>query len=319
VYDFANANKLFCYALLTTPAISKSHESPISAFLSLSSYILHHAHRSQRATLYGLLNLTILRIIIEDVLLCKRLCDPTATLTVRLCRQRQPLLPPTPSPRPGAAQILDIAIDTITHNLRRRLDLDLYVAAIALVHRLLCCLSQNHIILTYHWSLAWQSLLSLLRFLTTYATDLLSQTADIHTLLTPLLRTIALAVLSGPSFLPASSLDDLFYKLLESHATLVSLKSLYHLPDHSPIDVLLSVSGYFKNLLEQERGKGKIGGNLGMREVTKVIRMGLEGLVLPEGVEVEGWDKWREGEERGFLKRVGRVAVEDVRGWVGSL
>ena len=256
------------------------------------------------------------------MVLCKRLCSPENALSVRLCRQRQPFLPPTPTSRPAAAQILDIALDTINHNLRRRLDLDLYVGSIALIHRLLCCLSQNHISLSYHWSLLWQSLVALLRFLTTYAADLNAQSQDIHALLTPLLRTIALAVLSGASFLPdPAAYDDLFYKLVENGDTLGKFKSLYRMPDHSPINVLLAVSNHYRDLLEAEKGKGKMGQNLSPREVSRLIRQGYEGLDLPEGngMALDGWQKYREGEERGMVKRVGRTAVEDVRALVRVL
>ncbi|KAL9023611.1 MAG: hypothetical protein Q9196_007092, partial [Gyalolechia fulgens] len=85
-YDFISANKVFCVNLVTASPEPKT-ESPFSAFLSLTSYILHHAHRSPRATLYGLLNLTTLRILIEDRTLCTKLFDPTLSTPVRLCRQ----------------------------------------------------------------------------------------------------------------------------------------------------------------------------------------------------------------------------------------
>lgn len=30
---------------------------------------------------------------------------------------------------------------------------------------------------------------------------------------------------------------------------------------------------------------------------------------------MKGWDRWREGENKGVVKRWGRVVVEDVRGF----
>ncbi|MCJ1408072.1 hypothetical protein MMC19_002145 [Ptychographa xylographoides] len=321
-YDFANANKLFCYNLITCPTTSGTSETPFSAYLSFTSYILHHAYRSPRATLYGLLNLSTLRIILEDVLLCKNLCTPDSALSVRFCRQRQPYLPVVSGTRPGAAHIIDIAVDAINHNLRRRLDVDLYVACIIPVHRLLCCLSQNHTPLPYHWSTLWQSLIALLRFLANYAPDLSTQPTDVHTLLTPLLRTIALAIVSGTAFLPnPAAYDDLIYKLVENGETLTKVKTSYTLVDNTPIDILVAVSNHYHGILEQEKGKGIMSKNLNPREVGRVIRSGYDTLVLPnaEGMALDGWDKWREGDERGMLKRVGRVAVEDVRRWVKEL
>ncbi|MCJ1400273.1 hypothetical protein MMC11_003477 [Xylographa trunciseda] len=320
-YDFALANKLFCYNLITHP--SPSPETPFSAFLSLTSYILHHASRSPRASLYALLTLTTLRIILEDVLLCKQLCQPTPLLAVRLCRQRPPFLPPTPHGRPPAAHILDLAADALTHNLRRRLDIDLYAGSVALVHRLFCCLAQNRTPLAYHWPTLWQALLALLRFLATYAADLAAQPgAIVHALLGPLLRVLALAVLDGNAFLPdAAAYDDLVYKLVEHSASLDKLKSAYALADGSPVEVLRAVAAHYHGLLQTERGKGRVGKDLSPREVGRVIRGGYEGLVLPsgEGMGLENWERYREGEERGWVKRAGRVAVEDVRAWVRGL
>ncbi|MCJ1389597.1 hypothetical protein MMC18_002454 [Xylographa bjoerkii] len=319
-YDFTLANKLFCYNLITHS--SPSQETPFSAFLSLTSYILHHASRSPRASLYALLALTTLRILLEDVLLCKRLCLPTPLLPVRFCRQRPPFLPPTPHPRPAAAHILDLAADALTHNLRRRLDTDLYAGCTALVHRLFCCLAQNRTPLAYHWPVLWQALLSLLRFLATYAADLAGQPGDIHALLTPLLRVLALAVCSGSAFLPdAPAYDDLVYKLVENSATLDKLKAAYALRDDSPLEVLRHVAAHYHGLLQTERGKGRVGKDLSPREVGRVIRGGYEGLVLPsgEGMGLESWEGYREGEERAWVKRAGRVAVEDVRAWVKGL
>ncbi|MCJ1315581.1 hypothetical protein MMC15_000901 [Xylographa vitiligo] len=320
-YDFALANKLFCYNLITHSTTS-SLETPFSAFLSLTSYILHHASRSPRASLYALLALTTLRILLEDVLLCKRLCQSTPLLSVRLCRQRPPFLPPTPHPRPPAAHILDLAADALTHNLRRRLDTDLYAGSLALVHRLFCCLAQNRTPLAYHWPVLWQALLSLLRFLTTYAADLAAQLSDPHVLLTPLLRVLGLALLSGSAFLPdAPAYDDLVYKLVENSAVLDKLQAAYALGEDSPVQVLRHVAAYYHGLLQTERGKGRVGKDLSPREVGRVIRGGYEGLVLPsgEGMGLESWEGYREGEERGWVKRAGRVAVEDVRGWVRGL
>lgn len=71
------------------------------------------------------------------------------------------------------------------------------------------------------------------------------------------------------------------------------------------------MSTHYHTLLETE----KAGKNLSPREVSRVIRKGYETLRVPEeGKEgLMAIEKWREGEERGFLKRVGREAVGDGR------
>ena len=298
-----------------TPLVQQ--ETPLSSFLSLTSYILHHAHRSPRTILYGHLNLLTLRILIEDPTLCKQLFSPDHTLHVRLCRQRPPFLPSTTAARPAAAEILDVSIDTLTHNLRRRLDIPLYIASMHLVHRLICYLAQTRTQFLYHWSLLWQTLLSLLRFLTTYASDLTSQSTDITLLLTPFISILALSVTAGEAFLPDSaSYDDLIYKLVEGGETLSKFKTTYPQTQSSPtppISILIAVSDHYQKQLEAEREKGRLSKNASPREVTKVIRAGYETLVLPPVEGLERWEKWRESDEKGLLKKVARVAYEDAR------
>jgi hypothetical protein len=126
-YDFANANKLFCFTLASAPAASKTDEAPIASYLSLASYLMQHAHRSMRAAHYTYLSLFTLQILVEDQVLAKRLCGEESEMVVRLCRQRQPFLPLIRGPRVLAAVVLDVCVDGINHNLRRRLDVQLYM------------------------------------------------------------------------------------------------------------------------------------------------------------------------------------------------
>ncbi|SLM33406.1 Domain of unknown function DUF1741 [Lasallia pustulata] len=321
-YDFVNANKLFCFNFITLPGELRDQESPFSAFLSFTSYLLHHAYRSPRATLYGILNLVILRILVEDQVLCKSVCSEENKISVRLCRQRPPFLPLIAGERPVAAFMLDIVVDAINHNLRRRLDIDLYMSCIHVIQRLLVYSIHTQTRLPYHWSLLWQTLHSLLRFLTTYASDLITQNSSINLLITPLINTITLAVSSGDAFLPNSaSYDDLVYKLVESGDFLTRFKSAYKAQLQTyggnsattPIDALINVSTHYHNLLEAEKGKGRMGKNMSPREVNKIIRQGYETLAIPLVEGLDNLEIFREGEERGMLKKVTRMAVEDAR------
>lgn len=125
-YDFVNANKLFCFNFISIAAAEKNNDSSFSAYLSLTSYLLNHAHRSTRTSLYANLNLTVVRILVEDQVLCKQICSDDSKTAVRLCRQRQPYLPLVKGERILATVLLDIMVDGINHNLRRKLDANLY-------------------------------------------------------------------------------------------------------------------------------------------------------------------------------------------------
>ncbi|KAJ6779589.1 hypothetical protein PWT90_07747 [Aphanocladium album] len=91
-YDFSHANKLFCTSFVTA-ASEKGTERPMAAYLSLTSYLLQHAHLSPRSTYYAHLNLMVFRLLIEDQAICKVLCSEDTKMAVRLCRHRPPFLP----------------------------------------------------------------------------------------------------------------------------------------------------------------------------------------------------------------------------------
>ena len=325
-YDFACANKVFCMKFITYVDESRGLEPPFGAFLSLASYLLHHAHRSLRATTYGQLILTNLRILVEDAQICKSLSDGDAKFSVRLCRQRQPFLPVVIKPRPYIAHILDILVDTINHNLRRHLDMQLYITVFGLIHRILSYLAFSHTRLTYHWSLLWQTMISFLRFLTTYASSFAIHDPDLPKMLKPYLDALALCVISGELFLPdPTSYDDLFYKLVEAGENLTKFKNAFaprisRVDDSATdghatptIDVLIQVSRHYQGLVQEEREKGRLGNNPSPRQISKIIRQGYESLSLPSLDGLDRWERFREVEEKALLKRVARLVVDDTK------
>lgn len=312
-YDFAHANKLFCFNFVTlTP--EKGTEAPLSSFLSLTSYFLQHAYSSSRTSLYSHLNLLILRLLIEDQVLCKRICSDESKMAVRLCRQRQPYLPLVRSDRIFAASILDTMIDGINHNLRRRLDVDLYILFIGVILRLISHLSRSRTRLNYHWSELFRSLLSLVRFLTTYTADL-KNISNIEILLDNLVNLIALSLSAGESFLPSpAAYDDLFYKLVETGEILVKFQDSFDLGKRptSSIGTLVSVSTHYKELLA-DGASGRRGKNLTSAQVAGVIKQGYETLSIQAKEGLDSWEKYREADERVFLKKMARAVVGDVK------
>lgn len=140
----------------------------------------------------------------------------------------------------------------------------------------------NKIRLNYHWSELWRTLLSLMRFLTTYATDL-TPNPKIHTLTSSLADLMAFCVSAGDTFLPdPASYDDLFYKLVETGPVISKFRDVYAFtptPTGTPsttqsekpvsvaaaanndihvaaVDTLLSVSTHFYTLLFHSEGGG---------------------------------------------------------------
>ncbi|KAL2821922.1 hypothetical protein BJX63DRAFT_427284 [Aspergillus granulosus] len=344
-YDFTNANKLFGYHLINSGPEKDTEESPFSSFLSLTSYLMHHAYRSPRVAHYAELNLFTLRILSEDSTSCKLLCSDEGKRKVRLCRQRQPYLPLVTGDRVLATAIFDVLIDAISHNLRRRLDVQLYSHTIAILLRILTYLSMNRIRLAYHWSELWRNLLSLMRFLTTYVSDLTSS-PYITTLATSLVDLIAFCVSTGDTFLPdPASYDDLFYKLVETGPIIAKFRDVYSLKPSAAssslsksadsnkdihvaaVETLISVSTHFYTLLFNPGtdSEAKTEGdaqtpvpipaaqkkNLSPREVHRIIKQGYDTLSIqpPEGLSA--WTRYREADWKTELKRAARCAVDD--------
>lgn len=314
-YDFAHANKLFCFNLVTLPA-EKGEEQPISSFLSLTSYFLQHAHLSSRASAYAHLNLMVFRLLIEDTVICKRICSDESKTPVRLCRHRQPFLPLVKGDRILATSLLDAMVDAVNHNLRKRLDVSLYTLCVGIMLRVISYLSRSRTRLKYHWSELFRSLLSLIRFLTQYTADL-RDLPHVETLLDHVVNLVALSLSAGEAFLPTpAAYDDLFYKVVESGEVLTKFKENYRLGNrHSnSIDTLINVSTHYKQLLAADPKRKP--SNLTTQEVTDVIKQGYETLSIQAKEGLDTWERYREADERTVLKKTARAAVGDARAMI---
>ncbi|KJK82130.1 hypothetical protein H634G_02323 [Metarhizium anisopliae BRIP 53293] len=314
-YDFAHANKLFCFNFVSLPG-ENDGERPIASYLSLTSYLLQHAHLSHRATYYAHLNLMVFRLLIEDSIVCKKLCSDEVKASVRLCRHRQPFLPLVKGERVLAASVLDCMIDGINHNLRRRLDVSLYTLCLGILLRIISYLSRSRTRLVYHWSEFFRSLLSLVRFLATYTSDLKDLT-HINTLLDHVVNLLALSLSAGEAFLPTpAAYDDLFYKVVESGEVLTKFKENYGLENRksNSIDTLISVSTHYNQLLAGGAGSSKKKpSHLTTHQVTEVIKQGYETLSIQAKEGLDTWGNFREADERTLLKKMARASVGDVR------
>ena len=316
LYSFVQANKLFAANLLNALS-DKDSATPFSNFLSSTSYISHHAHRGQRQVTYAILSLLSLRIVIEDPLLAKRICAVDNKMAIRLCRQRPPYLPLITHARVPATAILDICTDTLSHNLRKRLDVQLYGLALSIILRVVTFLERSKIRLQHHWSYIWGSLLSLMRFLTQYAEDLKYLRGIQESLCATLASLAAFCLSKGDGFLPdPASYDDLFYKLIEADDTLDKFKQAY-CDQGSPSDTLnqslkalIRVSRHYHEILKAQHGKKT---HQSPAAIQKVIKEGYDTLNLEADEDFGRWERWRESNWKPELKKMIRVSVEDAR------
>ncbi|KAF9370880.1 hypothetical protein BGX21_005370, partial [Mortierella sp. AD011] len=157
-YDLVNSNKRFLHVFLnySTSKVAATSTNPqaklveqltpettetgLGSFLSFSSYLLQH-NRTHRTTPYAHLCLIIMLILVEDPNSYPLLCiiplsqDQTSVpsansvspiVSVRLCRQRQPVLPMVKQARPMAAVLLDVILGFLKHNMKKKLQVDCF-------------------------------------------------------------------------------------------------------------------------------------------------------------------------------------------------
>lgn len=336
-YSFVQANNVFASELISTEKDSDL-ESPLSAFLSTSSYLCHHAFRSMRTEHYSLLSLFIVRLLYDDSILAKRLSSTDLKIETRLARQRPPHLPHLSTPRIPTTIILDILTDTLLHNLRKRISLPLYSTTLITLHHILSTLSNGRVRLQHHWPYVWLGLTSLLRFLTTYASDLQSgaRLSDLQSqICTPLISIMTFSLLRGDNFLPdPPSYDDLFYKLIEAEASqcLSRFRDAYGVTALSSSDrlrrsaeALMTIASHYRDLVGQSGKKV----HQSPRQIQEIIGVGHEtlgevvdnlsvsasgrGPVTGGGDEWGYYERWRESAWKAELKKIIRSVVEDAR------
>ena len=254
---------------------------------------------------------------VEDPVLVKRLCSPDSKTTIRLCRHRPPNLALIASARIPASAILDICTDALSHNLKKRLDIQLYTLSLGIILRLLSHMDQTKTRLQYHWAYLWGSFLSLMRFMTQYGSDLNYLRGVREELCTTLATLTAFCLSRGDSFLPdPASYDDLFYKLVEAHDLLPKFKEAYfekgntNDPFTKAMDALIAVSSHYHILLKEQKGKKT---HQSPAAVQKVIKEGYDTLNLESSEDFGRWDRWREGSWKSEIKRMIRTSVEDAR------
>lgn len=192
-------------------------------------------------------------------------------------------------------------------------DANMHSLCLGILLRLISFLSRSRSRLAYHWSELWGSLLSVIRFLTTYVADLKSA-SGITELIETLLKVVALSLSSGEAFLPdPASYDDLFYKLVETGEVLIKFRDVYELSKHTcapSMEILVNVSSHYFSLLQGKDGKPR-SKNLSPREVKKIIKDGYETLSIQSREGLDHWDRYREADHQSVLKKVRRCAVDD--------
>ncbi|KAK9363207.1 hypothetical protein V1504DRAFT_438082 [Lipomyces starkeyi] len=313
--NFVHANKYFSQVLIETKTVAQE-ETPFGSYISLSSYLLQHQHRSERHASYARISMLVHRILVEDFITMQKLVSIECRSSMRLCRQRQPCLPYVKGERFLVEGILDALIGAVRHNMKKALDVPMYILAIGTIHRIISQLKRLRVRLKYHWSELWKSIFSFLRFVTGSSKHLRG-IQGMPVLIDDTIRVLVLAFSAGESFLSgAADYDDLFYKLIETGELLSKLSRAYDMArENSSVGTLISISEHYNNLIKERSMFSS--GHLSSEHVSDIIKTGYDTLSISAQQGIDYWDRYRESDERVFLKRVGWAAVMDAQELLG--
>lgn len=307
IFELVLRNRIFPSILVEgvkDAAGDKTSRSPLPhTIVSLSSYLLTHAtSTSSRAIAYANIALNTLLAFVETKEIFRVFCEPSPH-PVRLCRQRLPMLPFAPSPRPLICAVLDCCILWLRHNLHKRLETSLYLTCVRTCHRTIWFLQKEHIRPDYHWSQLWKAIIGLLDFLGGKFEESTS-TTGIEQLLQESLILLDIALTKAEIFLPSpQAIHEFVYELVRSAPILRRLTALLRsfmsprappIPlQESPSEQALSRLLYITNYYEEKLGTKSRSANGAMYIVAKEIER--DGIHSASDPYVEDPPLWSEG------------------------
>ncbi|KAH9004073.1 hypothetical protein EDB86DRAFT_2886537 [Lactarius hatsudake] len=306
IFEFVLRNRTFSSVLVEDvkdAAGDKTLRPPWPhTIVSLSSYLLTHAtSTSSRAIAYANVALNILLAMVETKEVIRVFCEPSLH-PVRLCRQRHPMLPFAPSPRPLICAVLDCCILWLRHNLHKRLETSLYLTCVRTCHQTIWFLQKEHIRLDYHWSQLWKAIIGLLDFLGGKI-DELTSTTGIEQLLQESLVLLDIASSKAEIFLPSpQAIHEYVYELVRSAPALRRLTALLRsfisrassAPlQESPSEQALSSLLYVTNYYEEKVGTRNHSARSAMHIVAKEIER--DGIHSASDSYAEDPPSWSEG------------------------
>ncbi|KAF9406786.1 hypothetical protein BGZ94_002955 [Podila epigama] len=220
----------------TQDDISKNdRETGLGIFLSFASYLFQH-NRTHRTAPYTHLCLINIQILVEDPALypfISSISQPQETALlgaharqqqqqlsgealVRLCRQRQPVLPKVKQSRPLGAVLLDVILGFLKHNMKKKLQVDSFRVAISIIISLASRFKAFKVRFSYHWVEMWNTLLGLVKFLHAN-TKTFQQHSEARDLVAEVIDLVNYLVTYGDLIMPDSgSLYALYYEIVRS-------------------------------------------------------------------------------------------------------
>ncbi|KAG8780335.1 hypothetical protein FRC15_009620, partial [Serendipita sp. 397] len=291
----------------------------IFSFVSLASYLFTHASSvgTPRSLSYANSTMRIIALMTSDEPMTAKFARESGN--IRICRQRLPRLPESPTSRPILCSILDCLVLWLRHNLHKKLEVSSYRSCIYSVHSILWMLGRQRIRLEYHWEELWKSIFLLLEF-TSSRVDNVKVLGRVDELIEETLIALELATLLAERLVPTpEALHQFVYELVRSKdivdrqlSTLTALEVMIPSPSTQPRGVPLTIQAQALRAIKTIQGiityyEGKInekGTEMEIGDVMNVIATEVErdGLQTAPDREPEGPTRRLDSSSEGFVK-----------------
>jgi hypothetical protein len=202
--------------------VRDSGSPPLATFLEYLSLLQQDMKNESKRT-STLLAYSILTIIAEDQYANTFLHDASVQFRLRLHRaplRHRPVKSKDLSaipPSTFAAWILELCSEFIVSHLMKSFPIDLHVLSLGIIHRLLIYQKRTKCRLNYDWRTLWETLIHLLRFITTNENSLIRQFSHqkINKIIVSALIIINTFITYGDIILQTTvKYDELYYELI---------------------------------------------------------------------------------------------------------
>ncbi|ODQ63328.1 DUF1741-domain-containing protein [Nadsonia fulvescens var. elongata DSM 6958] len=339
LYEFINVNKVFARKFVETTlssplcqnipdSLKSNQESPFCSFISLCSYMFQNQSQSSRTALYSKLCLVILRIILEDQgAVTKALVSSEfKSNNIQICRQRSPAFPIEKTRVIRGRLLIEGCLDSliccIQHNMKKALDVEMYILTLENLRRIIIYLNSSQIRLEYYWTELWKTMMSLVKFVESHLASI-SITSRSSKLAELISNVLALSLMYGDSILPDTrQYDDLFYKLIENGDTLFKFRQDYALSKTPSMAILAAGINHYQTVLDKNKALNGRSVTLSSEQVADIIKQGYNTLSLPSSVsdasKMEKFEPFKETEERLFFKKLIKQITKDTQDYYFS-
>ncbi|KAL6073252.1 Armadillo-like helical domain-containing protein 3 [Balamuthia mandrillaris] len=285
-------------------------------FFTFCSYIFQDV-KDQRSVCYAKLCLIILSCVFEDDAVNDILHDPQYQCNAAIFQKQLKKQSPETNDRPMVCTVLDILIQFMRYNLKKKLAVDLYCKAIGVLRRIICYEKNQEKRLNFAWRDLWDCLFTLIKFIS--LPDMFER-ADILNLCVEITTVFNLFITYGDIFLPQpSDYDVLYYEIIRESKT---LETFYYYVDRydssnnlvQHLDNISTIIRHFTTKIDQWEAAHPERSITTPAQVIDIIKNNYESLKLTLQDDLDHYEHYLENpKEVPFFRSLVRTIVCDYK------